>query len=72
MLDSITQAIWFEDPMNVTDKEFNIRLVSVYFIDVDAGLEAIKESIVDAKIPYKVVTPKPGEEFIATQNHMVS
>eukprot|EP00904_Undaria_pinnatifida_P011273 jgi/Undpi1/7276/HiC_scaffold_22.g09749.m1 len=47
------------------------QFVSVYFIDIDAGVEAIGEEIVDAKIPYERITIEDGEPFVATQNHMV-
>ena len=45
--------------------------ISVFFIDIDAGVEAIGERIVDAKIPYERANFTTGESFTATQNHMV-
>lgn len=54
--------------------EFNInnQYVSLYFIDIEKGIEAIGEEIVDAKVPYARVSLTTDVAYAAVVNHMVS
>ena len=69
-----TQTLWSDgsEDFDFSASHIYTQFVSVYFIDIDAGVEAIGEEIVDAKIPYERITIEDGEPFVATQNHMVN
>lgn len=68
---NVPQATWSENPSddNVTSTD-HTRFVSLFFVEVDAGLDAAGE-IVDAYIPYTTDVLEYGTDFSIIKNEMV-
>ncbi|CAM9296241.1 unnamed protein product, partial [Hapterophycus canaliculatus] len=68
--------IWYDDPSDDYDQtedgaEFSLQFVSLFFLDVDQGVEAIGEEVVDVKLPYDRFEPTTSGTLITTISHVV-
>lgn len=66
------QGQWDEFWFNTTDVTVNKRFLMMFFIDVDAGLEAIGEEVIDGSIPYDVITVETGERLETVSSSLES
>eukprot|EP00903_Cladosiphon_okamuranus_P010878 g10275.t1 len=68
---------WSEDPLSEydpTDENFgslNTQFANLYFLNVDDGVEAIGEEIIDARLPYERVTATNGETMVTSTTHLM-
>lgn len=73
----IPQALWFEDIFNTYEVEENGRIrstsqfVNLFFIDLEKGVDALGEEILDAKLPYDRVDFTTNAWFTSTHSHLV-
>lgn len=66
--------MWNDNPDGVRDRDVGSfsQFAQLFFIDVDAGPESLRNRHVDAVLPYDHVTLVRNTSFAVTENYMVS
>ncbi|CAM9479217.1 unnamed protein product [Pylaiella littoralis] len=59
------------DPTDAATSTITTQFVSVFFVDLDKGVEVIGEMTNNAKLPYDRILAVNGETMVATTNHLV-